>query len=131
MKKFKYIAITIFTLILLVGCKNSEKNQKLGDVLKLKEESIKQIIVETTLTDKKSEVVLEKKDYKKFLNKISSYSIVEKNDNKKKGWQYLVKIESDKNIQFSIMDNIIYINDKIYVSNNLNKDDLLYLFENK
>lgn len=41
---------------------------------------------------------------------------------RKKGWQYLVKIESDKEIQFSIMDNTIYLNDKIYVSNNLNTE---------
>ena len=73
-----------------------------------------------------------KKDYKKFLDKILSYNIVEEKEyDGTKGWQYLIRIKSDKDIFFSISDNIIYLDDKMYISNNLNKNDLLYLFKNK
>lgn len=46
--------------------------------MNLKEDNIKQITVETAMTEKKSEVALEKKEYKNFLDKISSYDILEK-----------------------------------------------------
>lgn len=131
MKKIKYIIITIFTLVLLTACQQNKNNQKLSDILDLKEDKIKNIIVETTLTENKSEVVLAKKDYKKFLDKILSYNIVEKENDKAKGWQYAIKIEGDEDVHFSIMDNKIYLRDKMYISNNLDKNDLLYLFENK
>lgn len=131
MKKLKYIIIAICTLLLLTACQLSKKDQKLGDILDLKEDKIKNIIVETTMTKNKTDLVLEKKDYKKFLDRISSYNIVEKENDKKKGWQYFIKIEADKDVQFSIMDNRIYIDDKMYISENLDKNDLLYLFENR
>ncbi|MDO4604787.1 MAG: hypothetical protein Q4B23_02275 [Helcococcus sp.] len=131
MKKIKYIALTIFTLLILVACQDRKNNQKLSDVLNLKEDNIKQIIVETTMTKHKTDLVLDKKDYKKFLDKILSYNIVEEEYDKAKGWQYLIRIKSDKDISFSIMDNKIKLGDKMYISNNLNKNDLLYLFDNK
>lgn len=128
MKKIIYIVTAIFTLLILVACQN---NQKLSDVLNLKEDSIKQIIVETTMTEDKTDLVLDKKDYKKFLDKILSYNIVEKEYDNAKGWQYLIRIKSDKDISFTIMDNEIKFDHKMYISNNLNKNDLLYLFKNK
>ena len=131
MKKIKYIIIAICTFLLLTACQQSKKDQKLSDVLDLNEDKIKNIIVETTMTKNKSDLVLEKKDYKKFLDKISSYNIVEKENDKKKGWQYAIKIEADEDVQFSIMDNTIYLGDKMYISDNLDKNDLLYLFENR
>lgn len=131
MKKIIYIATVIFTLLILIACHDRKNNQKLNDILNLKEDSIKQIIVETTMTKKKSELVIERKYYKKFLDKILSYNIVEKQNDNKKGWQYAITIEADENVQLSIMDNKIYINDKMYISNNLSKNDLLYLFDNK
>ena len=131
MKKTIYITTVIFTLLILTACQDRKNNQKLNDVLNLKKDSIIQIIVETTMTKKKSELVLEKKDYKKFLDKILSYNIVEKENDNEKGWQYLIRIKSDKDISFSIMDNKIKLDDKMYISNNLSKNDLLYLFDNK
>lgn len=131
MKKSKYIIIAIFTLLLLTACQQGRNPQKLADILDLKEDKIKNIIVETTITKEKSDLVLEKKDYKKFLDKILSYNILEIKDNNEKGWQYFIKIESDEDILISIMDNKIYVNDKLYVSDNLNKNDFLYLFENR
>nr|WP_276939744.1 hypothetical protein [Helcococcus sueciensis] len=131
MKKIKYIIIAVLTLLLLTACQQNKNNKKLADILNLKEDNIKNIIVETTLTENKSQVILEKQDYRKFLDKISSYNIVEKENDNLKGWQYAITIETDENIQFSIMDNKIYTNDKMYISNNLNKNDLLYLFEDK
>ena len=130
MKK-KYIIIAILTLLLLTACQQNKNNQKLADILNLKEDNIKNIIVETTMTENKSDLVLEKKDYKKFLDKISSYNIVEKENDKAKGWQYFIKIEADEDVQFSIMDNRIYLDYKMYISDNLDKNDLLYLFENR
>ena len=131
MKKIKYIIIAVLTLLLLTACQQNKNNQKLADILNLKEDNIKNIIVETTLTENKSQVILEKQDYRKFLDKISSYNIVEKENDNLKGWQYAITIETDEDIQFSIMDNKIYTNDKMYISNNLDKNDLLYLFENR
>ena len=131
MKKTIYITTVIFTLLILTACQDRKNNQKLNDVLNLKKDSIIQIIVETTMTKNKSELVLEKKDYKKFLDKILSYNIVEKENDNEKGWQYLIRIKSDKDISFSIMDNKIKLDDKMYISNNLSKNDLLYLFDNK
>lgn len=131
MKKLKYIIITICTLLLLTACQQSKKDQKLADILDFQEDKIKNIIVETTMTKNKSDLVLEKKDYKKFLDKISAYNIVEIENDKKKGWQYAIKIEADEDVHFSIMDNKIYVDDKMYISNNLDKNDLLYLFENR
>ena len=131
MKKIKYIIIAVLTLLLLTACQQNKNNKKLADILNLKKDNIKNIIVETTLTENKSQVILEKQDYRKFLDKISSYNIVEKENDNLKGWQYAITIETDEDIQFSIMDNKIYTNDKMYISNNLNKNDLLYLFEDK
>lgn len=131
MKKIIYIATVIFTLLILIACQDRKNNQKLNDVLNLKEDNIKQIFVETTMTKNKSELVMEKKDYKKFLDKIFSYNMVEKENDNEKGWQYAITIEADENVQLSIMDNKIYVNDKMYISNNLSKNDLLYLFDNK
>ena len=131
MKKIIYIATVIFTLLILIACQDKKNNLKLGDVLNLKEDSINQIIVETTMTKEKSDVILEKKEYKKILDKILSYDISEKELLNLKGWNYFIKIKSDKDIYFSIAENRIYLNDKMYISNNLNKNDLLYLFEDK
>ncbi len=131
MKKIKYIIIEILTLLLLTACQQNKNKQKLADILNLKEDNIKNIIVETTLTENKSQVILEKKDYKKFLDKILSYNIIEKENDKAKGWQYAITIETDENIQLLIMDNRIYVDDKMYISDNLDKNDLLYLFENR
>lgn len=129
MKKIKYIALTIFTLLILVGCTHY---QKLGDVLNLKEDSIEQIIVETKMTKgNKSEITLEKKDYKKFLDKLSSYDIKEIKDEKYKGWEYFIKIKADEDIKISLTGNIMYINDKLYLTKNYYNNDFLYLFENK
>lgn len=97
----------------------------------IKEDKIKNIIVETTMTEGKSDLVLEKKDYKKFLDKLLSYNILEIKNNNEKGWQYFIKIEADENILISIMDNEISVNDKLYISDNLDKNDFLYLFENR
>lgn len=131
MKKLKYIIITICTLLLLTACQQGKNHQKLGDILDLKEDKIKNIIVETTITEGKSDLLLEKKDYKKFLDKLSSYNILEIKNNNEKGWQYFIKIEADEDILISIMDNKISVNDKLYISDNLDKNDLLYLFENR
>ena len=131
MKRNKYIIISVFILVLLTACQQNKNNQKLADIFDFKEDKIKSIIVETTLTENKSEVVLKKKEYKNFLDKILYYNIVEKENDKEKGWQYAIKIEGDEDVQFSIMDNKIYVDDKMYISNNLDKNDLLYLFENK
>ncbi|WP_297376134.1 hypothetical protein [uncultured Helcococcus sp.] len=128
MRKIIYIVTLIFTLLILVAC----QNKKLSDILDIKEDKVQKIVVETTMTEDKSDLVLEKKDYKKFLDKILSYNIVEEKEyDGTKGWQYLIRIKSDKDIFFSISDNIIYLDDKMYISNNLNKNDLLYLFKNK
>ncbi|WP_103981701.1 hypothetical protein [Helcococcus massiliensis] len=131
MKKLKYIIITMCTLLLLTACQQGKNHQKLGDILDLKEDKIKNIIVETTMTKNKTDLVLEKKDYKKFLDKLSSYNTLEIKNNNEKGWQYFIKIEADEDILISIMDNEISVNDKLYISDNLDKYDFLYLFENR
>ncbi len=78
MKKNKYIIISVLILVLLTACQQNKNKQKLADIFDFKEDKIKNIIVETILTENKSEVVLKKKEYKNFLDKILSYNIVEK-----------------------------------------------------
>ena len=57
MRKIIYIVTLIFTLLILVAC----QNKKLSDILDIKEDKVQKIVVETTMTEDKSDLVLEKK----------------------------------------------------------------------
>lgn len=130
MKKTKYLILIISTLLILTSC---NKKQKIGDILNIDENDIEKIVVSATLNvDGKLDVILEKQQYKEFLDKLLFYEVVEEKWENWKGMIYHIKIETDREIFIQFLDEeMLYIDDKLYTIYDFNKNDLLYLFDDK
>lgn len=129
MKKVIHFVSLMMFLMILFGCiSNNSADEKFMDI---DSDGIDQITISSQITEKKKDVVIESDKVEDFIKKLNSYSLKETTNEKKKGWEYLIKIEkSDGEITLiSFMDNTVQVNEIIYEVKDYNMNDFSYLFD--
>ena len=122
MKKYFLMTFLLVFVILSVGCvsdKTEEEATSMG------------IHLEQVETNPKQDIVLENEDLEDCVNKLNEYSLKQTNDEQKKGWQYLFKIEREGGVVtvLSFMDDRVTVDGTVYEVEGYDSRDFLYLFE--
>lgn len=130
MKKYFLMTFLLVSVILSVGCV-SDKTEEEATSMGIHLEQVEKITVSTQMTNPKQDIVLENKDREDCVNKLNEYSLKQTNDEQKKGWQYLFKIEQDGGVVtlVSFMDDRVTVDGTVYEVEGYDSRDFLYLFE--
>ena len=130
MKKYFLMTFLLVSVILSVGCV-SDKTEEEATSMGIHLEQVEKITVSTQMTNPKQDIVLENKDLKDCVNKLNEYSLKQTNDEQKKGWQYLFKIEREGGVVtvLSFMDDRVTVDGTVYEVEGYDSRDFLYLFE--
>lgn len=129
-KKYFLITFLLVSVILSVGCV-SDKTEEEATSMGIHLEQVEKITVSTQMTNPKQDIVLENKDREDCVNKLNEYSLKQTNDEQKKGWQYLFKIEREGGVVtlVSFMDDRVTVDGTVYEVEGYDSRDFLYLFE--
>lgn len=130
MKKYFLMTFLLVFVILSVGYV-SDKTEEEATSMGIHLEQVEKITVSTQITNPKQDIVLENKDREDCVNKLNEYSLKQTNDEQKKGWQYLFKIEQDGGVVtlVSFMDDRVTVDGTVYEVEGYDSRDFLYLFE--
>ncbi len=134
-RKFISIFMVIVLLFALNGCFKDNKSftaEVKNEILQeIHVDNIQAITVSTQMTAPKKDVELKKEKWKSLLNKFNDFSLTKTDEEAKNGWQYMFKIEQDKDviILISFMDGIVSIGENVYMVENYDAKEFLYLFE--
>lgn len=130
MRKYFLITVILVAIILSVGCV-SDKTEEEATSMGIYLEQVEKITVSTQMTNPKQDIVLENEDLEDCVNKLNEYSLKQTNDEQKKGWQYLFKIEREGGVVtvLSFMDDRVTVDGTVYEVEGYDSRDFLYLFE--
>ncbi len=133
--KFISIFMIIVLLFALIGCSKNNKSstdEVKNEILQeINVDNIQAITVSTQMTVPKKDIELKKEKWEKLLNKFNNFSLTKIDEEAKNGWQYMFKIEQDKDviILISFMDGTVSIGENVYIVENYDAKEFLYLFE--